>query len=177
MGRLKRVGRPPDRAAGTEPSRLELLRRLETLETENALLKAAQRQADSERADADAARQIAAQLYEIVEGARQGVVVHRGEQPFYANAGLVKMLGLTSRNAYMRAPSTLDFVHPNNRPAVADYVRRFLAGEDLPTYGEFRLVKADGSTLWVDTITSRITWDGQPAVLSSMTDITARRQA
>jgi two-component system cell cycle sensor histidine kinase PleC len=60
---------------------------------------------------------------------------------------------------------------------VADYVRRFLDGADLPPQGEFRLIRADGSVLWVDSITSRITWEGEPAILSSMTDITARRKA
>jgi two-component system, cell cycle sensor histidine kinase PleC len=177
MGRLKRVEQPSDRAAGTEMSRADLLRRLAVLETENALLKAAQRQVDTEHADADAARRIVAQLYDIVEGARQGIVVHRGKQPFYANIGLVNMLGLPSRNVYMRAASALDFVHPDDRPLVADYVDRFLAGAELPSQGEFRLVRADGTVLWVDSITSRIVWDGEPAVLSSMTDITARRKA
>jgi two-component system cell cycle sensor histidine kinase PleC len=176
-GGMREYGDMTVAAAAPRPSRLDLEQRIAVLEAENARLRAALPDPVAEAADIAAARRAVDQLYQIVEGARQGVVVHRGKQPFYANMGLVHMLGLDSRAKYMGAPSALDYVHPTDRGPVEAYVHRLLAGEQLPPNGEFRLKRADGTTLWVDSVTSRIMWDGEPAILSAMTDITARKRA
>jgi two-component system, cell cycle sensor histidine kinase PleC len=176
-GGLRQYGDVTVAAAHLRPSRLDLEQRIAVLEAENARLRAALPDPVAEAADIAAARRAVDQLYQIVEGARQGVVVHRGKQPFYANMGLVHMLGLSSRADYMGKASALDYVHPTDRKPVEAYVQRLLAGEQMPPNGEFRLKRADGTTLWVDSVTSRIMWDGEPAILSAMTDITARKRA
>jgi two-component system cell cycle sensor histidine kinase PleC len=142
----------------------ELQQRIEELEAEVAALRAGGEQARLR------------QFFQVIEASPYGTVVHRTGAPLYANAKLAEMLGVPLAT-YMAAASILDYVHEQDREAVAEFARRFLAGEPLASTGEFRLLCHDGSKLWVECKSARIDWGGAPAVLSVMSDISARHAA
>jgi signal transduction histidine kinase len=54
-------------------------------------------------------------------------------------------------------------------------MRRRLAGEESVSCYEFRLQRRDGTIVWVDTHAALVNWDGQPASLSWLSDITRRK--
>jgi len=166
------MARPARRERSPAARLAELELRVRELEAENARLKSAPPDAALETA-----QRALLQLYDVVEAAGQGIVLHRGGRAIYANNGLPRMLGLASRAEYMRAANVMDYVHPDDRPGVVAYVQRVMAGDALPPNGEFRLVKVDGSVLWVGSVTSRLIWDGEPAILSALTDISDRHRA
>jgi signal transduction histidine kinase len=66
-------------------------------------------------------------------------------------------------------------IHPDDRPLVAEHMRRRLAGEEVVSNYEFRLARIDGSVVWVDTRAALVHWDGKPASLSWMSDINRRK--
>ena len=142
----------------------ELQRRIDELEAEVAAL----------RADPERAR--LRQFFHMVEALPHGTVVHRVGPPLYANAKVAEMLGVPL-DEYLSAGSILDYVYEPDRAAVNDYARRFLAGDLLSPKGEFRVLCADGSELWVECLMSRIEWEGAPALLAVLTDISSRRAA
>jgi signal transduction histidine kinase len=55
-------------------------------------------------------------------------------------------------------------------------MRRRLAGEETISHYEFRLTRRDGSTVWVDTRAALANWNGKPASLSWMSDISDRKK-
>jgi len=115
------------------------------------------------------------QLFQALEGMIQGVVIHRGK-PLYVNPALVRMIGLASREDYMRAPTVIDFVHLEDKELVRRQAAERISLGLTQDY-EFRLARADGSWIWVDCRASRIMWDGEPASLASMSDISARKRS
>jgi signal transduction histidine kinase len=58
-----------------------------------------------------------------------------------------------------------------------DRLNARIAGTEAISHYEFRLVAKDGTFLWVDTLASLVVWDGKPASLSWLTDISARKRA
>jgi PAS domain S-box-containing protein len=60
---------------------------------------------------------------------------------------------------------------------VTDHHIRRLRGEKLPERYNFRIIHKNGSILWAELNAVLFQWNGRPAVLCFMTDITKRRQA
>jgi PAS domain S-box-containing protein len=49
-----------------------------------------------------------------------------------------------------------------------------IAGGSASARHEFRMMRRDGSTVWVETVGSHIQWNGQSAALVFANDITSR---
>ena len=63
-------------------------------------------------------------------------------------------------------------VHPADRPVYDGLLRRLGAGEGQVS-ADYRLIRKDGTVLWVrDTLTRALTADGTPGAWSALTDIT-----
>ena len=115
------------------------------------------------------------QLLEALEGMIQGIVIHRGKA-LYANPAMVGLIGLASREELMAASSVIDFVHPEDQEMVRRQAEERIALGSTNNY-EFRIARPDGSHIWVDCRASRIMWDGEPAALASLADISARKRS
>jgi len=71
----------------------------------------------------------------------------------------------------------IEFIHPDDRQMVIENHLRRLSGEEIsPTY-EFRAVNNDGNIFWVELHVVLFDWEGRPATLNFMTDITERKHA
>jgi len=71
----------------------------------------------------------------------------------------------------------VEFIHAEDRGMVIDRHIRRLNGEVLPDRYEFRIIHKNGATKWVELNTVVITWEGKPATLNFLEDITARKHA
>ena len=60
---------------------------------------------------------------------------------------------------------------------MAERYERRLRGEAAPARYAFRLLTKEGSSRWVEINTVAIDWEGRPATLNFLTDITERKQA
>ena len=55
-------------------------------------------------------------------------------------------------------------------------LRKVKEGESLPAYS-FKFARKDGSVRWLEDKMTLIHWEGKPATLHFINDITARKQA
>jgi HD-GYP domain-containing protein (c-di-GMP phosphodiesterase class II) len=69
------------------------------------------------------------------------------------------------------------FIHPDDRDMVIDRHYRRVKEEASPSIYPFRIIHRDGSVRWVELNTVLINWQGKPATLNFLNDITERKQA
>jgi PAS domain S-box-containing protein len=71
----------------------------------------------------------------------------------------------------------IEFVHPEDRKIVLDRYLKKMAGEsNLPVY-PFRIIARGGKEKWVEAHAVFIQWNGKPATLNFLSDITMHREA
>lgn len=134
---------------------------------------------DVEFDQAASSRMSEIQLLNLVEASSQGAVVIGPDGPSYINRGFARLLGYPGIEDLLAA-GEVDIganIHPDDIPMVAQRVEARLKGENVPNTYEFRMVRIDGEVIWVETLARKIMWDGKPASLSWLTDVTDRRKA
>ncbi len=110
----------------------------------------------------------------VVENANEAIVVAQEGKLRFINPKAMEIMGL-SHEEMIRRPF-LDLIHPDDRPMVLERHQKRLAGESLPSIYSFRVVDSDGNVKWVEINAVALDWEGQPATLNFLTDITARRR-
>jgi len=111
----------------------------------------------------------------LVEHSNESIIVAQDGILKYANAKALKCTGRTEQELCARP--FLEIVHPDDRSLVADRYLRRLRGEDVPAVYTFRLLDKHGTAYWVEIKAVSVIWEGAPATLAYLTDITERRKA
>jgi len=112
----------------------------------------------------------------LVESALDGIVIYAGGQVAFANRAVAAMLGFAGPAALVGQPIE-SILHPDSLASAEDRVRRVQAGEAVAYPVEVRCVKQDGTELPVECTGALVTYEGKPAVLIVIRDITARKRA
>ena len=73
--------------------------------------------------------------------------------------------------------SFVKLVYPEDLQMVLDIYKRRVGGEPIKERYQFRLVRKDLSFRWVETSGILIDWEGQPATLHFLMDVTERKKA
>ncbi|RKD33448.1 hypothetical protein BET03_09355 [Thermohalobacter berrensis] len=68
--------------------------------------------------------------------------------------------------------SIAKFVHPDDKKRVIESHQKRIAGVETEKMYSVRVIKKDGNIMWVSINSARIEWEGKPAVLSFLHDIT-----
>ncbi len=110
----------------------------------------------------------------LVEHAPVGVVVHSGLRCVYANASALRLFGY-DESTTVTAIDVRSHVLPTSLPVVEAHEKNTPLGGVHPAV-ELDLRRCDGSHLFCESIASRITYNGEPATLALIVDITERRQ-
>jgi PAS domain S-box-containing protein len=134
------------------------------------------RELEQEVARLRAAQSAAGQLDSILDNSPQAILIHRGAAPLYVNLSFVRLLGLDSREEALSLPNSIDVAHPEDRAFVAGQVEARIAGHGFLQHFEARILNSLGETVWVDCYAARIVWQGAPAGMVTMTDITLRKK-
>ena len=112
----------------------------------------------------------------LVELSPEAIVVHEAGQLVYANPAAVRFVRADSTAEILDHPIT-DFVHPDSVPPML----RRIAELDVPGAtsepAEAVLLRLDGGTLDIESVSVRITWEGRPAFQVIMRDVTAQKAA
>lgn len=111
----------------------------------------------------------------LFESAGQGILIAKDETIQFANAALAEIIGY-SKEVITARPFT-SFIHPDDRSIVLNRHKMRLKGETPANDYQFRAVTSNGTVKWLQINARTIIWDGVPASLSFITDITDRRQA
>lgn len=112
---------------------------------------------------------------DIIEHSPDGIVIHRGDEVVYVNPVLVDLLGFDEAEQLV-GRSIFDFVDPSE----VDTIRRRLVelrqtGEPR-TPAETTLIRPDGSRLDVEVTGVSLHFQGKPALVTMVRDITDRRR-
>ncbi|MGE5400511.1 MAG: PAS domain S-box protein, partial [Ignavibacteriales bacterium] len=111
----------------------------------------------------------------LVESANEAIVVIQDGMLRLVNPMTLTMTGYTQEEV-AKIPFT-EFIHPEEREQLAENHRKRLLGEAVPSHFVFRLLKKDGSIRWIYLNAVLIDWEGVPATLNFLTDITENKMA
>ncbi|MBM4453909.1 MAG: PAS domain S-box protein, partial [Chloroflexi bacterium] len=111
----------------------------------------------------------------LVETANEAIIVAQDGMLKFANPRTSELTGYS--NQELLSMPFAQLIHPDDRDMVVERHLKRLAGEVPPEVYPFRYVAKDGSVGWVDINAVRIEWEGRPATLNFLADITERRRA
>jgi PAS domain S-box-containing protein len=111
----------------------------------------------------------------VVENVNETIFVAQDGRFKYVNRKVIDLLGYSPEE--LTEKLFFDYIHPDDRKMVAERHARRLKGEDLPGIYPFRIVDKAGKVKWVEINAVRIDWQGKPATLNFLTDITERKRA
>jgi PAS domain S-box-containing protein len=70
-----------------------------------------------------------------------------------------------------------DLIHPEDRKKVLQKYQTILSGKKYPDALSFRIISKTGKEVWTQLNTTPITWEGKPAALNFLRDISQLKQA
>lgn len=112
---------------------------------------------------------------QVIDNATEGIVVVQDKRIKLFNPKALEISACTAEE--LSTKSILDFVHPEDREIVLrNHERRLNASPPPPPY-VFRLVDKQGNLRWLETSGVAIQWEGAPATLNFLTDVTQRLRA
>ncbi|MGE5190688.1 MAG: PAS domain S-box protein [Gemmatimonadota bacterium] len=110
----------------------------------------------------------------VVENASDAIFVAQDGFIKFPNSRATTLMGYTAEELTSRPfPG---FIHPDDRDMVVDRHRKRLAGHDVPPRYPFRLLTKPGDLLWIEICSVLISWEGRPATLNFLRDITFQKK-
>ena len=111
----------------------------------------------------------------LFDNASEAIFVAEAGNIVFLNPRTSSMIGYSGDELLNR--SFIEFIHPDERELVIDRHVKRLQGLALPSRYEFRIIHKTGTTIWVELNTVIISWEGKPATLNFLTDVTDRKLA
>jgi len=112
----------------------------------------------------------------LTERALAGVYLIQDGRFRYVNPALATMFGYTPEELIGRL-GPLDLTGPDDRERVAENIRRRVAGEVESLHYTFQGLRKDGTLFECEVLGSHGEYNGRPAILGMLLDITERKRA
>jgi PAS domain S-box-containing protein/putative nucleotidyltransferase with HDIG domain len=110
----------------------------------------------------------------LVETSAEAILIAQDSMLKFVNRMASEITGYSEQE--LRSSPFLDFIHPDDREMVGErYLSRLKGDVSQPRYA-FRLINKDGSIKWVEINGVLVAWEGKPATLNFLSDITNRKQ-
>ena len=113
----------------------------------------------------------------LIESALVGILVHQDGVVRYANPAVVQLFGYDHEREVVGLLRWADQVDPAAREELLARSAAALRGEATTLHPGWPLIRRDGTRRWVQSSVTAIDWDGTPALLSFIRDITDLRTA
>ena len=112
---------------------------------------------------------------QVIDNVTECILVVQDGHIVFANPRVMQLTGYSQEELFEQP--FVSAIHPEDRPLVIDHHMRRLRGEQVEQYYQFRIVNAQsGAVIWVQLSAVMIEWEGKPATLSFMTDVTERKR-
>ena len=121
-------------------------------------------------------REAEARYRTLVEQSLVGVYLTTADRLLYTNEALLRIFGYQAHEV-IGVLTPADLVHPDDRSLVARNILDRLKGDVEFLQYTARGVRKDGTPIHCEVFGRRIEYNGQPAVLGTLIDITERKQA
>ncbi|MBW7990258.1 MAG: PAS domain S-box protein [Planctomycetes bacterium] len=116
--------------------------------------------------------------HSLVDNSLQGLAIVQDGRMVFLNKAFSSTTGYSKEDLLAASPEQLQsMVHPDDRELVWTRHRDRLAGKPVSPRYEFRWIRKDGSTCWVEIYASRIEYRGHPAIQTAYVEITERKKA
>lgn len=112
---------------------------------------------------------------QIFENANDGILLSVNGIIRFINPKLYEMTGFLPKESIGRP--FVDFLHPDYREQVLDNHWRRLKGDSVPERYDVQYLDKSGRNKWCEIKSNLIEWEGEPAVLTFLTDITERKES
>ena len=112
---------------------------------------------------------------QVVEGAPEGILVETGRRIQYVNPAALCLLGAHSAGQLLGRPVG-EFIHPDEIAEASRRAGLVDQGQRVPP-AERRFLRLDGRELVSDTSITHLEYDGRPAILIFLRDISDRKRA
>jgi len=109
----------------------------------------------------------------LVENAHEGILVVQDGLIQYANARALELIGSPDGDT----GSLPVFMDPDEHAMVFERCQSSEQEENLPYVYSFKIVNEDGRPRWVEISAVTFPWEGRPATLNILSDITQRKQS
>ena len=111
----------------------------------------------------------------LAETANDGMLVIRGDGSFvYANGWIADITGYTTSELIQKG--IRDLAHPDDCACLLERVAKIIDSESHVRQHETRIIRKDGVEVPVEVTSSRTLWQGEPADLAIIRDITERKR-
>ena len=117
-----------------------------------------------------------AQYRQLIETTNESIIVVQDGLLKLVNPITLNLLGADSEQELIDRPF-LEFIHPDDRSLVVENYRQRIANEASSPRYAFRVVTLDDIVKWVEINATLIEWQGKPATLNFLTDITELKLA
>lgn len=125
--------------------------------------------------DRTAYRQYEERYNIIVDNAHEAIMIIQDDRLKYFNQKATEIAGYSGEE-YLDRPFT-QFVHPEHQEMVLRRHRLRVAGEAVPHFYQVKVVHKDGGTRWLHVNAIRFEWEGRPASLAFLNDISTQKEA
>ncbi len=112
----------------------------------------------------------------LVDLSPSGVFVFCEGRAVYVNHRGALLLG-ASDPPELLGRSMFEFLHPDDHHDIHEHARRVLAGNGSVHSAERTYLRKDGTSIPVQMEAARIVWNGIPAIIVLISDVTERKQA
>lgn len=110
----------------------------------------------------------------LVENANEAIIVVQDGMFKFANAKASELSSYPI-NELLTKP-VIELIFPDDKEMVAGYHNDRIEGKSVPKIYSFRLVRKDNTITWAEVNGVLITWEGKPASLNFINDITERKR-
>src|SRR5262245_33602154 len=111
----------------------------------------------------------------LIEHATDAIAILQDARTVYRNPAYTQLIGYTVADTLGR--SFLEIVVPADRHRVWEYYEKRLQGQPVPSQYEVGLLTRDGRRVSMEVKPCVIEYEGQPASMVVMRDITERKRA
>ena len=111
----------------------------------------------------------------LVENANEAIVVAQDGLLKFFNRKALEIMGFSEEE--LSTKPFMDIVYPEDRAMVALRHSDRLTGREVPPVYPFRILDKKGQVRWVQINAVRIEWEGAPATLNFLTEITEQKHA
>ena len=111
----------------------------------------------------------------LLESSLQGVCIQRDGKILFANQSFASMFGYAMDDELFSL-STHALIAPHDRKRLHSYARSRSGNNDAPDTYEFDGIRRDGELISLLSYVRLISWEGQPALQSTLVDVTEKRR-
>jgi PAS domain S-box-containing protein len=111
----------------------------------------------------------------LVENSLTGIYIDQDEKIVFANSRFAEIYGYPKQE--LLSIEAWKLVHPEDRELTDEIRARRLKGEKAPSEYEARGLTKFGETIWIRRRNTRIDYEGRPAILGNIVDITEQKAA